>query len=177
MNAQRTESDGLRRQLEVASQNAVQSNDAASSQIQSVVEAERQHAAMDRHRLLAQIVELINTQAAAQESRLASHAGAMRESLTQSTTALERDVAVYSSGMDAWNEKEDELAAGVKASRDTMKTRITTDWDVSLSVPPSHNWCGPADLPCARLQRATAPRSRTPPSLSMQRRSALSTSR
>lgn len=93
--------------------------------------AERQQAALDRQQLLIQITELVNAQAVAQETRLASHAGAIRESIVQSTKALEENVAVYSNGMDEWNEKEDQLVGNVRESRDTIKTKLTADWNVS----------------------------------------------
>src|SRR5437773_1445798 len=116
--SQRSESDGLRRQLQSASYTIVQQNATISTRMREVLEEERRQAAEDRQKLLAQITSLVNTQAERQEARLAGRAALLEQSVADSSIAFEGSVGEYAKGMDAWDEKEGRLLEDVARSRD-----------------------------------------------------------
>ncbi|KAF3358970.1 Acetoacetyl-CoA synthetase [Verticillium dahliae VDG1] len=131
ISAQRAESLRLRRQLEKATRTIAEQNAANASRMQEVMEGERRQAAVDRQDLLAQITSLINAQAEVQESRLADKTAELQRSILASNTTLEKDVAAYGEGMDAWNSKEDELLETVTNSKEAMKTKLKEDWNAA----------------------------------------------
>lgn len=126
--AQRAESDGLRRQLQAATNAVVLQNATVSTRIQDALAEERRQAVDDRQKLMTQISALINTQAESQESRLAEKAVQIRKSVADTNTSLEQAVSHYGEGMEAWDLKESELLDEVKKSRDQLKTKLKDDW-------------------------------------------------
>ncbi|OTB05715.1 hypothetical protein M426DRAFT_56522 [Hypoxylon sp. CI-4A] len=126
--SQKKESDSLREQLQSANETIVQSNTSISTQLQDVINDERRQAAEERRNLLTQITTLINTQAEAQESRLANKAVSIQQNVKANSTALEGSMTQYSQGMDAWNEKETQLLDQVAISRETLKNKLKDDW-------------------------------------------------
>lgn len=129
---QKKESDSLRQQLEGASDMIVQSNASISTRIQEVINEERRQAAEERKNLLLQITTLINSQAEVQESRLANKASSIQQSMQETGSTFEGSVAQYSQGMDTWGEGEGQLLDEVSKSRETLKTKLKEDWNVSL---------------------------------------------
>lgn len=128
---QRNESNSLRQQLQEASQTMLEANASVSAQIEDVVEQERKQAAEDRQKLLAQITGLINAHAEQQETRLAGKALNIRQNVNGAKTSFEEQYASYSSGMDAWDTREETLLQDVALSRDTLKSKLQEDWTVS----------------------------------------------
>ncbi|EEY21277.1 kinesin-II 85 kDa subunit [Verticillium alfalfae VaMs.102] len=129
--AQRAESLKLRQQLEKATRTIAEQNAANANRMQEVMEGERKQAAVDRRDLLTQITSLINAQAEVQESRLADKTAELQRSILASNTTLEKDVAAYGEGMDAWNSKEDELLETVANSKEAMKTKLKEYWNAA----------------------------------------------
>ncbi|KAI2783791.1 kinesin-domain-containing protein, partial [Daldinia loculata] len=129
--SQKNESDSLREQLHQASNTIVQTNTSISTQLQEVINEERRQAAEERQNLLAQITNLINSQAEIQESRLANKAVSIQQSVQGNSTALESSMAQFSQGMDNWNEKETRLLDEVANSRETLKTKLKDDWTIA----------------------------------------------
>lgn len=128
MNAQKNESDRLRRQLEATGDNIVQSNEAISARIQEVIEQERKQAAEERQQLLTQIAGLITSQAQLEETRLAGKTALVQKSLLESNKTFQGGMTQFTSGMDAWNTKESELVGKVNSSRDEVKRKLKDDW-------------------------------------------------
>jgi hypothetical protein len=110
----------------------MQSNTSISAQIQEVVDQERRQAAEERRNLLAQITILINSQAELQESRLANNAASIQQGVQGNTTMLEGSMKQYAQGMDKWNAREGEFLDEATASREILKSKLKTDWTVSL---------------------------------------------
>lgn len=169
---QRSESDTLRRQLQEAGQTMVEANASVSAQIQDIVDQERKQAAEDRQKLLAQITGLINAHAEQQETRLAGKALNIQHNVIGAKNSFEEQCASYSSGMDAWDAKEETLLQDIALSRDTLKTKLKEDWTVSLK-PTWYFRRQLTDYFTHRSQMTTAHRSRLQPNLSMLRRSVL----
>jgi kinesin family protein 11 len=129
--AQKAESDRLRHELEEAAQAIVESNESVSTRIQEVLDEERQQAAAERQALLMQITKLVNAQGELQESRLADKAAQIQESILDSNKTFEGSVAEYSTGMNAWSERDSKVLEEVSSSRDALKNRLKDDWTVS----------------------------------------------
>ncbi|OAA55302.1 kinesin-II 85 kDa subunit [Niveomyces insectorum RCEF 264] len=125
--SQRSEAECLRRQVESASQAAVEANTRMAAQMQETVNEERRQAAEDRQRLLAQIGDLINAQATDQEARWAAKTDVLRERLVQANASLEGSLDVYAEGMDAWNERNDKFAEDLSRARHDLITRLDDD--------------------------------------------------
>lgn len=124
----------MRQQLTTASDRAMQSNVAASSQLDDVLKEEREQAAADRQNLLSQITSLVVAQGEAQDSRLTSKIQEVQKDVLASKEGFESSRVRYSAGMDAWNEKETELVEEVLRSRETLKSKLKEDWVVSHTM-------------------------------------------
>jgi kinesin family protein 11 len=131
LRAQKAESDRLRHELEEAAQAIVESNESVSTRIQEVLDEERQQAAAERQALLMQITKLVNAQGELQDSRLADKAAQIQESILDSNKTFEGSVAEYSTGMNAWSERDSKVLEEVTSSRDALKNRLKDDWTVS----------------------------------------------
>lgn len=110
----------------------VDQSDELSRRIQEVVDEERRQAADDRQQLMAQIGALITAQAETQEGRLAEKAALLQKGLRDAGSTLGSSVERYDESMDVWDSKEEKLLEDVKESRDTLKTRLQDDWNVSI---------------------------------------------
>jgi kinesin family protein 11 len=130
MNAQKNESDRLRRQLESTGDNIVQSNEAISARIQEVVEQERKQAAEERSQLMLQIASLITSQAEHQETRLAGKTALIQKSVVETNVTFQGGMAQFAAGMDTWNDKETELVGEVNKSKTAVKKKLKDDWTV-----------------------------------------------
>lgn len=97
--------------------------------MQDALEEERRQSAEERTKLLVQITALINTQAEAQETRIADRAAQVQKNLSESSQSLEGTISQYGEGMDTWDEKEGQLLDTVKKSRDQLKTKLKDDWN------------------------------------------------
>lgn len=135
INAQKTESDRLRHQLECASDAIVQSNASVSDRIQDVLTQEREEAAKERQQLLTQIATLITSQAELQESRLSGKAALIQKTVAESNQAFKGSVSQYSEGMDAWGYKGSQLLDDVSKSKAALKKKMKDDWSVCPHVP------------------------------------------
>ena len=112
----------------------VDQSEQLSRRIQDVVDEERRQAADDRQQLMAQIGALVTAQAEAQEGRLAEKAALLQKGLRDAGSTLGSSVESYDESMDAWDSKEEKLLEDVKGSRDTIKTRLQDDWNVSVPL-------------------------------------------
>lgn len=129
--AQKAESDRLKHELEEASHAIVESNESVSTRIQEVLDEERAQAAVERQALLSQMTRLINSQAELQESRLADKAALIQDTIADSNKTFKGSVSEYSTGMNAWSERDSKVLEEVASSRDALKTRLKDDWTVS----------------------------------------------
>jgi len=134
INAQRTEADELRQQLQTASELAMQSNVAASAKLDDVLRDEREQAALDRQNLLSQITNLISSQGEIQDKRLGVKIAEVQQTVMSAKESFEVSRNQYSQGMEAWNEKEGKLVEEVLRSRETLKSKLKEDWVVCNTI-------------------------------------------
>lgn len=132
VNSQKAEADELRNQLNAASEALVESNSAATSQLERVIVEEREQAATDRENLLRQITTLVMSQGERQDARIEAKVNAVRESIKSSESTFEASRSTYNQNMDAWNEKEQKLVEEVHLSRESLKTKLKEDWIVRI---------------------------------------------
>lgn len=118
----------------------VDQSEELSRRIQEVVDEERRQAADDRQQLMAQIGALVTAQAEAQEGRLAEKAALLQKGLRDAGSTLGSSVDRYDESMEAWDGKEEKLLEDVKGSRDTLKTRLQDDWNVSITLDSGSAW-------------------------------------
>jgi kinesin family protein 11 len=128
---QRAEADELREQLHVASELAMQSNAAAAARLDQVLQEERQQASLDRQSLLSQITSLVTAQGEAQDQRLGAKIGGVQKDILFSKEMFEASQGEYAQRMRTWDEREGKLIEGLHQSRDTLKTKLKDDWNVS----------------------------------------------
>ena len=131
IDAQRTEADALRHQLNTASELAMQANAAASAKLNDVLREEREQAEADRQTLLSQITSLVMAQGEAQDTRMTAKIAEVQQDVLSSKESFEASQVQYGQGMDAWNEKEGKLVEDVLRSRETLKSKLKEDWVVS----------------------------------------------
>lgn len=124
--------------MQLATNTLVSQNASISTRMQEALDEERRQSAEERQKLMAQVTTLINTQADAQETRIADRAAQVQKNLAESSQSLEGTISQYAQGMNAWDEKEDELLESVRKSRDQLKTKLKDDWtsanDKSTSI-------------------------------------------
>lgn len=158
----------------------MEQNALLTNRIQEVIDEERQQAAEDRRNLLVQIGALIEAQAETQESRLAEKAELLKKGLLDANSTLGGSVDRYGESMDTWDEKEGQLLEDIRSSRDSLKTRLKDDWNVSedfirvCSDPSSGRMVKLMTDTVTRSPMSTAPLSRLRQSRSMRRRFASS---
>ncbi|KAH0566044.1 hypothetical protein GP486_000565 [Trichoglossum hirsutum] len=131
INSQKAEADELRQQLAAASTELVRANTAASANLGTVLEEERQQAASDRQTLLSQITKLIDSVAETQDARLASRIGSMQSDIGASRSTFEAAQVKYNEGMEVWAQKENQLVEEVLKSREELKGKLKKDWVVA----------------------------------------------
>ena len=134
INSQKTEADHLRQQLLAATDCAMRSSSAASTQLEVVLHEEKEQAAADRQTLMSQISDLVMSQGEIYTKRLGGKITAVQQGMAASKETFEVSRAQYSQGMDAWNEREGRLVEEVLRSRETLKSKLKEDWIVSTSL-------------------------------------------
>jgi kinesin family protein 11 len=168
VNAQKAEADELRKKLVEAEHWAIQDNLETSKRLDRIRNEELEQGAQDRTRLLKQIGDLIFDQGAEQDRRWESKIKAVHEGIVAGNERFETARAQYSSGMDAWNDKEAHLVGEVLRSRETLKSKLKEDWVVSSINSSNHNH----QLTSLRPPTSTTRPSRPPPNPSTKKPSA-----
>ncbi|KAI9780147.1 MAG: kinesin motor protein cin8 [Geoglossum umbratile] len=128
INSQKAEADDLRRQLAVATADAVQTSATASARLDAALEGERQQSASDRKTLLSQIALLIESTAETQDARLISRIGSIQDDIHDSRSKFDVAQAKFNEGMNVWAQKENLLVEEVLKSREELKGKLKKDW-------------------------------------------------
>jgi kinesin family protein 11 len=133
LNEQQAENERLHQQVVEANTALIEANKASEGQLAKLVDEEKQKSAEDRQELLSQITALMTANASAQEKRLEERLSAVREEIAAANAAYEAKQDVYREGVNAWTEKSRDILAGVSKSRETVKTKIKSDFAVSAA--------------------------------------------
>ncbi|KAI4285689.1 MAG: hypothetical protein L6R35_004599 [Caloplaca aegaea] len=128
VSTQKAEADELRSQMSNAAQEAMKAKTEMSLQLESALMDERAQAAQDRQDLLSQISSLVSKSGETQDARWQSKIDTMRSDIATSRSTLEAEETKYSESMSVWSQKENLLIQEVLKSRDTLKSRMKSDW-------------------------------------------------
>ncbi|PPJ56118.1 hypothetical protein CBER1_02116 [Cercospora berteroae] len=128
MNEQQAEAQRLRQEILEANASFVQASHASQDHLRQAVEKEREVAAKEREALLTQIGSLINNSAAAQESRMAGYLESANKRIKTSADEYAVVQQNYGNGMDSWSRSGQELIDSSVQARETIKTKLKTDW-------------------------------------------------
>ena len=104
-----------------------------SARLQACLTEEREQAVLDRQSLLSQITDLIHKSGEQQDARWVSKIDTVRSDIANSTSKFQTAEKLYSEGMDVWSQKESLLVEEVLRSRETLKSKMKKDWNVSCS--------------------------------------------
>jgi kinesin family protein 11 len=137
LNEQQAENERLHQHVLDANTALVKANKASQGQIAHIVDEEKQKSAEERQRLLTQITALISATADAQEMRLDEKLSNVSEGISTANTVFETKQGAYTEGVNAWSNRSQDILAGVSKSRDTVKTKIKSDFAVSRTYFPS----------------------------------------
>ncbi|KAF1981695.1 kinesin heavy chain [Aulographum hederae CBS 113979] len=128
MTAQQQEVNDLRQQIVAANAELAATNRASQAQLVQVLGQEKEKAAEERASLLAQVTALITSNAANQEQRLDGYIDAHGQELEQASSTYATAEEGFKSGVDAWVDKSKTTITNLSKSRDTIKTRIKSDF-------------------------------------------------
>ena len=134
LDAQKSEAENLRRQLQEANRKLIQANKTASVKLQNTLKHEKQAAQSERENLMVQIRSLIEHSAEKQESRLKSKLDTVRDDMETSRTSFAEADTRYGEQMDQWMSKENRLVDEVATTQKTMELKMENDWAVSLLI-------------------------------------------
>lgn len=134
LNEQQAENERLHQQVLEANAALLQANKASRGQISQVIDEEKQKSAEERQRLLSQITAMIHATADAQEIRMTEKLSNVGDELESANTAFEAKQSTYSEGVNAWSARSVDILAGVSKSRDAVKTKIKSDFAVSITL-------------------------------------------
>ncbi|KPI45827.1 Kinesin-like protein bimC [Cyphellophora attinorum] len=126
--SQREENDRLRTALQEAHHRNIESQRAATAQLEASLEEERRASEQSRQTLKDQICGLIDASAVRQDERIASTLSRTQRSLGQASNTLELAEKEYAEGMNEWLQREQALLDKVTGSRDELKGRMKKDW-------------------------------------------------
>ena len=132
LNDQETEAARLRKEITEANNKLLAANSTMQQKLQSIAGDERRHATEDRQQLLSQITTLVNATAETQERRLTRSLKIVVDDVAAVNSQHRNSLALYSDGMDSWCENSEVLVNALTKSRESTKTRIKTDFDVSI---------------------------------------------
>ncbi|GCB21113.1 kinesin-like protein bimC [Aspergillus awamori] len=130
LNGQKAEINKLRLELQEANTKAVEANRKASSHLAQTLEEESANAEAERDLLMSQMKALIEESRQRQFGRLKGRVETMRTELTSSGDFLEHATAQYDRHVDEWVFKSEQFAKDVTASKDDIRSRMQSDWEV-----------------------------------------------
>lgn len=131
---QKAEISQLRSQLQQANQQTIEANRRASSQLAQSLEEEHASAETERDQLMSQIKTLMDESRRKQFNRLKGRFDGVKTDLSSSGDALEQATTQHDRHVDEWVFRAEQFAKDVTASRDEVKTKMQTDWEVSLAI-------------------------------------------
>ena len=132
--AQKSECQVLRSELNTALEAKAEAEAGLSSRLAASLTKERERAANDRQHLLANISALVEKSGEAQEKRWGEKISMIQKELEISQTTFCAAKAKYNESSTAWATKEDLLIDEVVKSRERLKSQLKGDWNVSLVI-------------------------------------------
>ena len=133
LEGQKKESQALRQALDEALQAKSKAEEDLSSRLTNTLKEQQAQATTDRQQLLSQISALIESSGKEQDRQWEAKIGSIQEDLEGTRITFSIAKTEYDEGSKLWMKKEDLLVDGVVKSRDKLKTKLKSDWNVSIS--------------------------------------------
>jgi len=111
-----------------ANEELASANRASQTRLSQVLDEEKQKAASERSTLLDQITSLVTASAVAQESRVSGYVTSFGYEVNAAACSHAEAEGTFSQGMDAWTDRSRAVVGNLTKSRDSIKTRIKTDF-------------------------------------------------
>ncbi|KAL3469362.1 P-loop containing nucleoside triphosphate hydrolase protein [Aspergillus californicus] len=127
---QRNEINQLRVELQNANRQNIETTRKASSHIAQTMEEEHLAAEAERDVLMSQIRALIEESRHKQFGRLRSKMDTVRTDISSSGELLDQATSHHDRQVDEWVFKSEQFAKDVSASKDEIKSRMQSDWEV-----------------------------------------------
>lgn len=128
MNEQQLEAQKLRREIADANKRFVEAGELSHGHLQQAIDQERETSAKERESLMLQITSLINTSAAAHETRLSGYLDSANKRIKISASEYQVAQQAYGSGMDAWSSASQSLIDSSVQARESIKAKLKADW-------------------------------------------------
>jgi len=103
-------------------------NRTSQARLSQYLDEEKQNAASERAKLLEHITSLVTASAATQEGRVSGYFASFGQEVDAAGSAHSKVEESFSQGMDEWTERSKAVVANLTKSRDSIKTRIKTDF-------------------------------------------------
>ncbi|KAL4805307.1 P-loop containing nucleoside triphosphate hydrolase protein [Aspergillus unguis] len=127
---QRNEIDRLRVELQSSNRRNIETTHKASSHLAQAIEEEHVAAEAEREALMSQIRALVEESRQKQFGRLKTKIDTVRADISSSGDMLEQATAHHDRQVDEWVFKSEQFAKDVNASKDEVKTRLQSDWEI-----------------------------------------------
>ncbi|KAK3078803.1 hypothetical protein LTS18_006587, partial [Coniosporium uncinatum] len=98
------------------------------ARLSQVLDEEKQKAASERSALLDQITSLVTANTTAQESRVSGYMTSFGQAVNAAASSHAEAEDAFNQGMDTWTERSRAVVGNLTKSRDSIKTRIKTDF-------------------------------------------------
>jgi hypothetical protein len=134
MIAQKAEIEKLRLELSSATVAAATATNDAQSNLDLILQEEREKAAAERQNLVSQITSLINSTADEQDQRLVKRIKLVQSDMVASKDELEVAAKKYNEGMIQWSGEEDKFINELTSSKETLNTMLANDWEVRIAA-------------------------------------------
>lgn len=131
VSAQKSEVEDLRKQITLAGESIVTSNQSAATDLKNIVEEERDQQRVEREILIEQITAMIQANAEMQEVRVQEKIRNVEVEINGAASTFEDSRQAFNGKTKAWIKKEQKLEDDVARSRERMKGKVQTDYAVS----------------------------------------------
>lgn len=129
---QRNEIDRLRVELQNSNRQNIETTHNASSHLAQALEEEHVAAEAERDVLMSQIRALVEESRQKQFGRLKTKIDSVRTDISSSGDMLEQATTHHDRQVDEWVFKSEQFSKDVTASKDEVRTRLQSDWEVSV---------------------------------------------
>ncbi|KIW01515.1 uncharacterized protein PV09_06993 [Verruconis gallopava] len=131
LNEQQSEAEKLQDQIVKANEELALRNNEAEARLAALIEEEQQQQATEREALMSQISALINSTAKKQQDRVATALSSVRCQMDQSRAAHGQVHEAFITGSQSWSAQAQALVSSVVESRESVKTKIKSDFAVA----------------------------------------------
>jgi kinesin family protein 11 len=131
LDEQQSEAERLRDQMVKANEELAQRNSASNARLAALMEEERKQQATEHEALMSQMSALINSTTKKQQDRIAATLEGVRSEFDEHRDVHNKANKVFITDSQSWSSRAQELVGHVIESRESVKTKIKSDFAVS----------------------------------------------